>query len=99
MKGCLCSSTEGRFGGSRHAPKPVGLVMLGLMTLGVFTAITPASAQMTVEKEVIALHGSHNTANYELAARFAPYKIRSMVKEQGTFGASIHRREAISQVK
>ena len=80
MKECLCSSTEGRLGVSRRAPKAVGLVMLGLMTLGFFPAIAPASAQMTVEKEVIALHGSHNTANYELAARFAPYRMQKLVK-------------------
>jgi dipeptidyl-peptidase-4 len=39
-----------------------------------------ASAQMTVETEVIAKHGFQPTANYRLAARFAPYKMSEMVK-------------------
>jgi len=80
MKERWCSSTEGRFGVSHRAPKYVGLLMLGVMVVGFFTALVPAAAQMTVEKEVIAVHGSQHTANYQLAARFAPYKMSDMVK-------------------
>jgi dipeptidyl-peptidase-4 len=77
-----CTSQWTRGGGclSRHAPNPVGLLFLGLLALGLSSFVSPLSAQMIVEKEIIQTHGSHQTANFELAARFAPYRMRNLVK-------------------
>ncbi|MGW8267160.1 MAG: hypothetical protein ACWGSQ_12400, partial [Longimicrobiales bacterium] len=80
MKERSCFSTGGCSGTSRRAPNPVRLAMLGLMSLGLLLGSGPASGQMTVEKEVIAMHGSQPTANYQLAARFAPYRMSNLVK-------------------
>lgn len=80
MKDCWCFSTGGRSGASRRAQNPVRLAMLGLIPLGLLTTSVSASGQMTVEKEVMAMHGSQATANWQLAARFAPYRMSNLVK-------------------
>ena len=80
MKERSCPATEGRVDLSQRARVRLGLVLLGLTVLGLFSPLTPVSAQMTVEKEVVAVHGPNHTANYQLAARFAPYKMGDMVK-------------------
>jgi dipeptidyl aminopeptidase/acylaminoacyl peptidase len=66
MKGRLFSSITG------------GFVLSGILALG--CSINPVSAQENVEEEVVAGHGAHHTANFQLAARFAPYKLRSLIK-------------------
>jgi len=81
MKGCSSRpSTRRRSCVLRLPSGRAGLVFLSLMILSFLALITPATAQVTVEKEVIAVHGGPGTANFRLAARFAPYKMQDMVK-------------------
>jgi dipeptidyl-peptidase-4 len=80
MKERSCPANEGCVHVSQGARVRLGLVLLGLTVLGLSCPLTPATAQMTVEKEVIAVRASNQTANFQLAARFAPYKMPNLVK-------------------